>query len=110
VRRGPDEIRGGVAETPMPSCRFALAVRPPLRQFQTGLSVEAGQVTAYATAAKFAWTTSFSPAFSLDAHHFLLVFVGDFPDFGADSRGQIAISQLSKMTRHPSQLAETKFK
>jgi hypothetical protein len=42
MRRGPDEIRGGIGETPTPSRRFALAVRPPLRQFQTDLSVEAG--------------------------------------------------------------------
>jgi hypothetical protein len=35
MRRGPTKIRGGVAETPMPSCRFALVVRPrSLRQFQ----------------------------------------------------------------------------
>jgi hypothetical protein len=71
--------------------------------------VKAGQATAYATTTKFAGTTSFSPAFSFDAHHFFLVFVGDFRDLGADRRGQKAIGQLSKMTRHPSQLAETKF-
>jgi hypothetical protein len=36
MRRGPDEIRGGVAETPMPSRCFALALRPPSASIPSG--------------------------------------------------------------------------